>query len=113
MDSAKKKALLSAYKNKPMIGGIYAVQCGGNQRMLIKSTKNLEGQKNRVAFALSMNMCPEPAMLAEWNQYGAETFSMVVLDQLEKKESQTERAFSDDIDALLEIWLEKKESTQR
>lgn len=107
MESAKRKELINQYKEKFTVGGIYTIRCEGNQRALTRSTQNLIGQQNRFAFAISTKFCPEPAMLAEWNRYGAQSFSFSILDRLERKEGQTEREYTEDLDALLEIWLEK------
>ena len=56
MDSAKRKELKNAYKDK--------------------STSNLAGQQNKFAFSVSTNSCPEPAMQTEWTEYDSdfETF---------------------------------------
>ncbi len=107
MDSANRKRLKSAYQDRPVIGGVYMIQCAANGRRWIKSTRNLEGQRNQFAFAASTNLCPEPGMREEWNRYGAQAFSFAVLEELKKKEGQTDRAFSEDLEVLLEMWLEK------
>jgi hypothetical protein len=48
-------------------------------------------------------------MLGEWKQYGAKSFSFVVLEEIEKGEAQTEEEFSDDVAILFEIWKDKEE----
>jgi hypothetical protein len=107
METAKRKMLKNAYKNKAIIGGIYCIQCNGNNRMWIKSTRNLLSQQNKFEFAISINSCPEPDMHTESAKYGAQSFSFTILEKLEKKETQTEHEFSEDMSVLLDIWLEK------
>lgn len=109
MDSAARKDLKKAYKEQPAVGGIYCIRCDGSGRAWVKATKNLAGQQNKFAFAVSTDSCPEPALRAEWTKYGAQSFSFEILEELKKKETQTEQDFSEDIKVLLEIWLEKCE----
>jgi hypothetical protein len=46
-------------------------------------------------------------MLKDWKTFGKEAFSFEVLEELEKKESQSDREFKEDLATLLEIWNEK------
>ncbi|WP_026393699.1 GIY-YIG nuclease family protein [Acetobacterium malicum] len=108
METRSKKALKENYKNRTVVGGIFGIKCHGNDRIWIKSTKDMTGQKNRFGFAVATNSCPEPGMLGAWKQYGAKSFSFVVLEEIEKGETQTEGEFSDDVATLLEIWIDKQ-----
>lgn len=109
MDKDKRKALQNAYKNRSVVGGVYCVKCSGNGRIWLRSTTDMEGAKNRVLFSLKMKGAPEPSMLRECSEYGWESFSFAVIEELKKKEDQTDKEFADDIATLLEIWTEKYE----
>lgn len=109
MDKSLRNKLKDQYINRTVIGGVYCIKCDGNDRVWIKSTKDMTGQKNKFKFSISTNSCPEPSMCAEWKKYGAESFSLTVLEEIKKGETQTQREFIDDIDALFEMWLEKQQ----
>lgn len=107
MDAARKKELAVAYKNRRCVGGICCIRCSGNQRVRLQATKNIEGLKNRFEFSMATHTCPDPFFREEWAEYGADTFSFEVLEELKQGETQTDQEFSDDIDELYEMWLEK------
>lgn len=48
-------------------------------------------------------------MMDAWKESGASQFSFEVIEEMEKKETQTEQEFSDDVNTLLELWLEKQQ----
>ena len=110
MNADRKKALRDAYKAKPAVGGVYCIRCSGNQRLYIQPSADIAGQQNRYNFAISTGTCPDPSLRDEWRQYGVASFSFTVLDELQKSESQTQKEFTDDIDALYEIWLAKSQN---
>lgn len=107
MDSAKKKELINSYKRKRQVGAVYAIDCAGNGRRLVKSTVDVGGIQSRYNFAISIQGCPDPALQREWAEYGSATFSLTILEELPMKEDQTSREFADEMKVLLEMWLEK------
>jgi len=113
MDKQSKKELKEQYRNREEIGGVYCIRCIAADRLWVKATTNLDSAKNRFAFNVSMNSSPETGMLESWKKYGASSFSFEVLEEIKKKETQTSKEFSDDVDTLLEIWQEKLNISQR
>jgi len=107
VEKLSKKVLKEQYKNRAMIGGIYCIKCNDNNAIWFRATTDMKGSKNRFAFSVAINSCPETCMIEEWNMHGASTFCFEILEQLQKKETQTEQEFSDDVNILLELWNEK------
>lgn len=107
MDADKRKRIKDDYKSKVAVGAVYAIECGGTRRRIIKSTTNIDGIKNRFQFALKTKSCPDPALRDEWLKFGSDAFSLVVLEELRMKEDQSAGEFADDIKLLYELWLEK------
>lgn len=108
MENQSKKDMRDQYKSRSVTGGIYCIKCNGNGHVWMKSTKDIAGQINKFKFFTSTNSCPEPGMNLEWKQYGAESFSLEILEELEKGETQTDKEFGDDIKVLYEMWVEKQ-----
>ncbi len=107
MKMKSKKELKENYKNHEIIGGVYCIECSGNGKSWLRSAKEVQTTKNRFLFSISTNSCPEMCMQKEWKQYGAETFSFKVLEELKKEEIQTDREFNEDLNVLLEFWAIK------
>lgn len=108
MENLIKKDMKEQYKNRKVTGGVYCIKCNGNNRVWMKSTKDIAGQINKFEFFVSTNFCPEPSMHAEWKQYGAKSFSFEVLEELEKGETQSDKEFADDIRILYDMWIENQ-----
>ena len=110
MDNQKRKELMDAYKNRTIIGGVYCIECGGNNRKWLRSTVDMQGSKNRFLSSVKLKGCLEPSMNREWKEYGSESFSFTCLEELKKGETQSDKEFADDVKALYEMWLEKEKN---
>lgn len=107
MEHLSKKELKDQYKNRVLTGGIYRIQCSGDESYWLRTSLDMQGSRNRFAFSKSTDSCPELCMLKAWKLYGESAFSFEIVEELEKKETQTQRQFSDDINTLLQLWNEK------
>ncbi len=109
MDKPSRKALKEQYQSRKVVGGVYCIRCSGRDHIWFRATTNMQGAKNRFLFSLSTDLCPEICMMDAWKESGASQFSFEVIEEMEKKETQTEQEFSDDVNTLLELWLEKQQ----
>ncbi len=73
----------------------------------IRTSLDIRVSKNRFAFSKSTDSCPEICMLKTWKQYGADSFSFEIVEEIEKKETQTQRQFQMILNTLLEMWNEE------
>lgn len=108
MEKTSKKELKDQYKNRAIIGGIYGIKCSGNDAIWLRVATDMQGAKNRFQFSVSINSWPEPCMMEAWKKYGASSFSFEVLEEIQKKETDTQKEYLQELDILLELWTEKQ-----
>ena len=113
MDQPDKKELLAKYKARKIMGGVYAIKNRVTGRSLLLSAQDLQGSKNRFEFAQKTGSCVHPRLKDDWAVFGGEAFSLEILEELEKMETQTPDEFKEDIRVLSEIWLEKFDPLER
>ncbi|MDR1674004.1 MAG: GIY-YIG nuclease family protein [Oscillospiraceae bacterium] len=103
-----KKEIRDQYKNREITGGVYAVKNTQSGKILLESTADLQGAQNRFEFSVKTG---SPAFVKLQRDWNAGNFTFEVLDPLTKKDTQSDKEFSDDIAALKEIWTEKLSGT--
>ena len=102
-----KKEIISQYKDREIIGGVYAVKNTMNGKMLIESATDLRGRLNRFEFSQKTGTCVYAKLRDDWNKQKGCQFVFEVLEELKKGDSQTTTEFQADVDILKEMWLEK------
>lgn len=107
MEKHNKKEMLTAYKERKVVGGICAVRNTVDGKMLLTAVADIQGYRNRYEFAKSTGSCVHVKLQKDWEKFGPDGFVFEVLEELVKKETQTPKEFSEDIRILMEIWLEK------
>ena len=106
-NNTSRKELIAGYKERQLIGGIYAVRNTATGKMLLGAANDLRVSLNRFEFAVKTGSCVDPKLQRDWDVQSGEGFVFEVLEELQKGETQTEDQFKADIKLLKDLWLEK------
>lgn len=107
MNSEDKKKIISQYKQRVETGGVIAVKNNATGKILLEATRDVDGYKNRFEFSKKTGSAVSLKLTQDFKIYGAESFSLEVLETIKKGENQTPKEFSDDVKLLKELWREK------
>jgi hypothetical protein len=83
----EKKAAIAAYKERKVVGGIYAVRCRATDRRWIGWAPNLATIQNRLWFALRLGTSPHRTLQAAWREHGGESFVLEEVERLDEEPS--------------------------
>lgn len=112
MDKQRKKELASAYAQSFRPMGVYQIRNTRNGKVLIRSSMDLDGARNRFEFMKQMDTNTLPELKADWQQYGGGVFEFEELDRIKPREEQLAdrselKKYQDEVDALAELWVDK------
>jgi hypothetical protein len=106
-DKKTKKELLTQYKEREIIGGVYTITNTLNNKIFLEATTDLQKSKNRFDFSQKTGSCVHMKLQGDWDKQGGEQFVFEVLDELKKGEAQTMEEFNADIAVLKKMWIDK------
>ncbi len=109
MDREQRKKLQQRYSERRVVGGVYAIKNAADGKMLLLSTLDMPGSMNRFSFAVQTGGCVHPKLRDEW---GKAEFTIEVIEELVKKEEQSDKDFAREIEALYELTAERFSSDQ-
>lgn len=101
----RKKELKQLYKETPIEAGIYLIKNTDNDKLFVGSTRNLK-TLNGVKFSLENGGHMNKKLVAEWKQFGKDTFTFEVLEVLKKNDDPYFNE-KEELGKLEEKWLEK------
>ncbi len=110
MSKEQKREIASEYKQRKTTGGIYKITNTANEKYILKAEVDLQSFQNRYDFSIKMNSCLLPKLQKDFNQYGAGIFVLEFLEEVEKKEDESNMGFKDRLKRLEEFWAEKFDS---
>ena len=82
-----RKAAIAAYKERKVIGGVYAVRCTATGEVWVGGWSNLATIQNRIWFTLRQGGHPNPDLQTCWQQNGAAHFRFDILEQIDAEAS--------------------------
>ncbi len=103
----ERKQMMDAYRQRKVVGGVFAIVNKGNGKRLLESTRDMKGSINKFEFMVKTGISPELRLAADFKAFGADSFAFEVLEELEKGETQTLAEFHEDVKTLLELWRQK------
>jgi len=102
----RKAELKKAYKQTHTPMGIFQVKNKVNGKMFIGSGTNVPAKINKFKFELKYLSSKIKELQKDYDTYGEENFSFVVIDRLEPKEGETIN-YKEELETLEQMWIEK------
>lgn len=107
-----RKEKINQYKERKIIGAVYTITNTKSGKYLIGHAANVQSVKNRFQFALMTGSTLHPKLQKDWQELGAQAFTLTILEELEQKPNQTHADFMDELQTLEEMWLANLDASQ-
>ena len=108
MPPTDRKALVAAYKERPVIAGVFAVICSATGRAWVGQSRHIDTQQNGLWFALKMGGSPYRSLQTEWTAHGGDSFRFEQLDRLPP--DLTDMARKDELKKRAALWAARLEA---
>ena len=108
-DKARRKALAEQFQQAPPAAGVYRIINQRTGRLLLGSTANLAGIRNRFEFARASSSAAalDHRLREDVATFGFDSFSLEVVDSLEVTPAMTPEQIASDLATLEALWREK------
>ncbi|HEX3033138.1 MAG TPA: GIY-YIG nuclease family protein [Bacillota bacterium] len=107
MDQARKKELISQYKQTKPPMGVFIIRSHVNNKYYIQGAKDLRAVINGAQARLASGMHPNRELQKEWQEFGSEKFTIEILEHLEYDKDEAKTDYSEDLAVLQGFWEEK------
>lgn len=100
----RRKEIINEYKERKALGGVYKITNTINGKYLLGHAANLKSVQNHFQFAITTGSAIHPTLRKDWQELGAQAFTLEILEELEQKPGQSQTEFLDDLKTLEELW---------
>jgi|LSQX01.1.fsa_nt_gb hypothetical protein len=108
-DKASRRSRTQEYKQRKETGGVCVIRNTRNGRYLLQAGREISRMENRFNFSKQTGSCVHLKVKKDWEAFGPEAFEFEMLEQIERKDSQTPEQFQEDLDALLRLYAEQSD----
>ena len=102
-----RKELKREYKERKISAGVFQIKNTRNNKVLLGSSKNLEGIWNSNRFQLSIGMHRNKKLQKDWNEFGSENFIFEILETITEEKEDPNFNLNDELTLIEQIWIEK------
>lgn len=103
----RKRELKEQYKQTRPRMGLFMVRSKASGKCFVEATQDLRSRLNSTKVKLNAAMHPNRELQEEWRERGEEDFTFEVLETLEYDQDATKTDYTDDLELLKALWLEK------
>jgi hypothetical protein len=100
----RRKEIINEYKARKLYGGVYTITNTLSGKYLIGHAANLKSVQNRFQFAMTTGSPVHPKLQKDWEELGAQVFTLEVLEEVEQQPEQSQAEFMDDLKTLEHLW---------
>jgi hypothetical protein len=100
----RRKEIINEYKGRKLHGGVYTITNTLSGKYLLGYAANLKSVQNHFQFAITTGSTVHPKLQKDWEELGAQAFTLEVLEELEQKTDQSQDEFMDELKTLEQLW---------
>ena len=100
----RRKEITNEYKDRKLSGGVYTITNKLNGKYLIGHAVSLKSVQNHFQFAVTTGSAVHPKLKRDWEELGARTFTLEILEEYVQRPDQSQAEFMDDLKTLEQLW---------
>lgn len=104
----RRKEIIKEYKERQLHGGVYQITNTLSGKYLIGYAANLKSVHNRFQlaqeFAITTGSPFHPKLKKDWEELGAQAFTLEILEELKQRSDQSQAEFLEELETLEQLW---------
>ncbi|MFA7672443.1 MAG: GIY-YIG nuclease family protein [Clostridia bacterium] len=103
----RRKELKEQYKNSKPDMGVIIIKSEKSRKCYLEATRNIKGAINKSQFTLDMGSHINKELQKDWNELGASSFKIMILEKLDYDENKQDHDYREELAILRLMCIEK------